>query len=125
MKLLKEQLIPWIKRLFKETGIILQQDGATSPTANVVQDWCKDNMAGFWGKHLWPPSSPDLNTMDFAIWTILESNLCSSSHQSVTSLKAKLHCWNKISPETTRASCTQVSERLRRVVKAKEGYIKR
>ena len=50
-------------------------------------------MAGFWVKYLWPPSSPDLNSMDFAIWTILESNSCSSSQQSVSSLKAKLrHC---------------------------------
>ena len=44
LKFLKEQLIPWINRIFKETGITLQQDGATSHTANVVQDCCKDNM---------------------------------------------------------------------------------
>ena len=82
-------------------------------------------MAGFWAKDLWPPTSPDLNTMDFAIWSILESNSISSSHQSVT-LKAKLRdFWDKISPETIHASCNQVSERLKRVVKAKGGYIKK
>ena len=62
-----EQSIPWINRTFKETGIPLQQDGAETHIANVVQDWCKDNMAGFLGKDLWPPSSPDLNTINFAI----------------------------------------------------------
>ena len=39
LKLLKEQLIPWIKRMFKETDITLRQGSATSPTTNIVQDW--------------------------------------------------------------------------------------
>ena len=59
-----EQLIPWINRTFEEAGITLQQDGADTHTANVVQDWCKNNMPGFLGKDLWPPSSPDLNTIN-------------------------------------------------------------
>ena len=32
----KEQLVPWINATFKESGITLQQDGATSHTANLV-----------------------------------------------------------------------------------------
>ena len=126
LNMLKKQLVPWINATFKESGITLQQDGATSHTANLVQEWCNKNMAGFWTKELWPPSSPDLNPMDFAIWSILESNACSSYHSSVTSLKAKLkHCWDQISPETIRASCNQVTDRLRRVVEAKGGYIEK
>ena len=115
-------MISWINRMFKETGITLQQDRAISHTANIIQDWCKDNMAGFWGKNLWPPFSLDLNPMDFAILSILKSSSCSSSHPSVTSLKAKLrHCWDKIPLETIRSSSKQISERLRRVVKTKGG----
>ena len=38
-------------------------------------------MTGFWLKELKPPSSPDLNPMDFAIWSILESKACSSTTQ--------------------------------------------
>ena len=106
LKLIKEQLILCINRKLKETGITFQQDQATSHSANIVQEWCNDNIAGFWGKNLWPPSSPGLNPMDLAILksnflSILGSNPCSFSHRSVTSLKAKLrHCWAKISPET-------------------------
>ena len=62
--------------------------------------------------------------MDFAVFSILESNACSSDHPSVALLKAKLkHCWDKISSETIRASCNQVTDRLRRVVEVKVGYI--
>ena len=72
--MLKEQLVPWIYATFKESGITHQQDGATSHTVNLVQEWCNKSMAGFSTKESWPPSSPDLNPMDFAVWSILESN---------------------------------------------------
>ena len=126
LELLREKLVPWVNATFEEGGITLQQDGATSHTANLVQEWCKRNMVGFWPKELWPPSSPDLNPMDFAIWSILENKACSSNHQSVEALKHRLRiCWDEISGETIRASCIQVPDRLRRVVKAKGGYIEK
>ena len=77
LKLMKENLLPWTKLTFGEGGITHQQDGAASHTANFVQNWCKNNMALFWTKEMWPPSSPDLNPMGFSVWNILESKACS------------------------------------------------
>ncbi|QQP35872.1 Uncharacterized protein FKW44_020807 [Caligus rogercresseyi] len=34
-----------------------QQDGAPSHMAAKNQKFCKDNMAHFWPKNFWPPSS--------------------------------------------------------------------
>ena len=83
-------------------------------------------MAGFLTKESWPPSSQDLNPMDFAVWSILESNVSSSYHPSVTSLTAKLkHCWDKITPETINDTCNLVTDRLRHVEEAKGGYIEK
>ena len=31
----------------------------------------------------WPPNSPDLNVMDYSIWSILEAEACSKPHQSI------------------------------------------
>ena len=105
-------------------GITLQQDGTTSHTARLVQDWCKDNFKSFWPKELWPPSSPDLNSMDFGIWSILDQKFCAVSYSSVEVLKQKLtKSWAKIDAETVRATCDQVIPRLRRVIKEKGGYI--
>ena len=113
LDLLKNKLVPWINATLGETGSILQQDGSTSHTANRVQDWCKRNTTGFWLKELWPLSSPDLIPMDFVIWSILESNACSSSHPNIGTLKNRLKAyWDEISEETVRASCSEVSERL-------------
>ena len=95
----------WINATFKESGINLQQGVATFHATNLVQEWCNKNMTGFGTKGLWPPPSPDLNPMDFVIWSILESNTCLYYYPRITSLKAKLkHCWGQISSETIRAS---------------------
>ena len=124
LNLLKNKLVPWINATFGESEIILQQDGATFHTANCVQEWCKRNMTGFWPKELGPPSSPDPNSKNFAIQSIMESKACSSHHPNIGALKNRLKaCWDEISEETVCASCSQVSESLRRVVKTKGGYI--
>ena len=51
LNLSRNKLVPWINTTFGESGIILQQDGATSHTANRVQEWCKRNMTGFWRRN--------------------------------------------------------------------------
>ena len=77
--------------------------------AGLIQDWCKDNFKLFWPKELWPPSSPDLNPMDFRIWSILEQKSCPVSHSSVEVLKQKLtKSWAEIDAETVHATCDQV-----------------
>ena len=102
----------------------LQQDGATSHTAKLVQSFCKDNFKGFWSKELWPPSSPDLNPMDFGVWSLLEQKACVISHKNTDALKrALLKCWDEIDAETLRATCAQVPTRLGHVIRAKGGYI--
>ena len=105
-------------------AVTLQQDGATAHTAKMVQAWCKDKFKSFWSKELWPASSPDLNRMDFGIWSTLERNACSVSHSNMEKLKKKLkESWAKIESETIRATCDQVISRLRRVIIEKGGYI--
>ena len=91
-------------------AVTLQQDGATAHTAKMVQAWCKDNFKSFWSKELWPPSSPDLNPMDFGIWSILERKACAVSHLNVEKLKKKLkESWAKIESETIVSRVTKLS----------------
>ena len=47
---------------------IFQQDNATPHTHKLTQKWCKDNFPAFIDKDHWPPSSPDLNPLDYCIW---------------------------------------------------------
>ncbi|XP_065665656.1 uncharacterized protein LOC136087078 [Hydra vulgaris] len=45
-----------------------QQDGLTSHTHHLTQQWCHDNFPAFIDKNRWSPNSPDLNPLDYSIW---------------------------------------------------------
>ena len=108
-----------------------QQDGAPAHTANMAQEWCQNNFRAiengrFWPKSYWPPCSPDLNVMDFAIWGMLAQKACSVCHNNLDSLKRSLQTsWDEISPEIIRASCLNATKRLEAVVEAEGGYIEK
>mgnify|MGYP000504172705 CR=1 FL=1 len=122
LDMLKDRVVPWVNALPCDEDVTLQQGGATAHTAELVRAWCKDNFKSFWTKELWPPSSPDLNPMDFGIWSILEQKTCTVFHPSVEVLKRKLtKFWEKIDAETVRVTCTQVVPRLRRVIE--NGFV--
>ncbi|QQP40791.1 Uncharacterized protein FKW44_014953 [Caligus rogercresseyi] len=55
-----------VKKNYPTGNYVWQQDGAPSHMAAKNQKFCKDNMAHFWPKNFWPPSSPDLNPLDFS-----------------------------------------------------------
>ena len=112
------------KKHFKDKPFIFQQDGAPSHTSKKTQKWCQDHFPGFWSKEVWPPSSPDLNPMDFCVWSVLEADACASSHVSVEALKSSLEkAWAKMSQETLRKAAEGFRGRIERVIQARGGHI--
>ena len=110
--------------IFKNESFLFQQDGAPAHTANINQSWRRTKISDFTSKVEWPPSSPDLNPMDFSLWSILETKACAKSHKSVDSLKKSLlKEWSRIPQETMRAAVNAVPDRLRAVIKKMGGYI--
>jgi transposase len=69
-KVLRYHVLPWLKANYPEGNYVWTQDGAPCHTAKKVQQFCICNFADFWPADFWPPSSPDLNPLDFAIWPI-------------------------------------------------------
>ena len=123
LNLLRDHALPWARGSFPN-GHVFTQDGAPSHTSKLTQQWCKSNFHGFWDKDMWPPSSPDLNPMDFAIWSILEADVCASPHSSTAVLKQALKtAWSNMGEDTVRRSCLSVMRRMEAVVKAKGGHI--
>ena len=118
--ILEGALMPWCKSLYGDDNWTLQQEGATSHTAHATQAWYENKCPTLISKEEWPPSSPDLNPLDFSLWSILESEACSNPSPSIEALKSKLiKTWEKIPMETVRASINDFSRRLCAVVKAK------
>ncbi|KAG1674330.1 PIN2/TERF1-interacting telomerase inhibitor 1 [Nymphon striatum] len=86
----------------------------------IAQKWCKDHFSGFWDKNMWPSSSPVISPMDFAIWSILKSDILAKSYSSVAVLKeALLASWCTFDEEVVRILCHSVTSRLEVMAKAK------
>ena len=124
MDILKNQVLPWIKANFNEhEEVVFQQDGAPSHTSKKTQTWLKESMK-FWPKHLWPPSSPDLNPFDYSIWAYVQAKACENSHPSVASLKSSItKAWNSMSVTYVTKVCSRFRSRLEKVIDNEGGHI--
>ena len=90
-------------------------------TTKKNKSWCQTNFPRFWLKEFWHPFSPDLNPMNFNIWSILEKT-CASSHLNVEALKRSLEKeWEKISQSAICAAIKSFRGRLKKIIKAKGG----
>lgn len=118
--ILEKTLKPWAKKHFKGTHWVFQQDSAPCHKAKITQEWLKKNTPDFISPEEWPASSPDLNPMDFTIWSILEARVCAKSHRNIESLKNDLtKHWELIGEEVLRAAVENFSKRLSLCIKAK------
>ena len=96
-----------------------QQDDAASHIVNVAQNWCREHIFRFWSKEMWPLCSPDLNLMDFLVWSILEAKVCGKIHHIVVDLKQSLlRAWQEIAQEQLCASTEDVCRRLQALIKS-------
>lgn len=97
ISVLKKEVLPWAQKHFRKRIWCFQQDGAPAHKARIVQDWCRQNFPDFIDFNQWPPSSPDLNPLDYSVWSVLEAKACSKSHSSVDSLKKSLQkAWEEL-----------------------------
>jgi len=84
---------------------------------------CKNIFSNVWDRDVWPPNSPDLNSLDYSIWSILESRVYATRHASLDLLKAALtKAWNEITVEELEGMVDNFPKRLRRCIQTKGGY---
>ena len=121
-EILESTLKPNISTLYPDDQWIFQQDSAPAHKAKTTQQWLTTNCPDFISFKEWPPSSPDLNPLDFSIWGILETIVNAKQHRSLESLKRMLvREWNRLPMDTVRAAIDSWRRRLALVVKHKGG----
>ena len=99
-EILQSIVLPWTQQSYPNQNWIFQQDSAPAHRARTTQEFCKNNFPVFWSPQQWPPYSPDLNPLDYAIWGILKAKVCSKPHKSVELLKRDLvKLWSKNRPK--------------------------
>jgi hypothetical protein len=124
--LLEANLLPWLRKNYPAGNYVFQQDGAPAHTSNRTQKWLADNLAQFWNKTLWPPSSPDLNPLDYSIWSVLESKACATSHANLDDLKASIvRAWRGLSKAYIVKTCQAFRRRLESVIELEGGLIEK
>ena len=128
---LRSKVFPWIRRAYRQRHWVFQQDGAPSHKSEETQNLIRDNVQDFIEVDIsskrnngeWPPNSPDLNVMDYSIWSILEAEACSKPHQSVESLKKSLvAAWNKIPQDVIDRAVDDFPTRLQKCIDAQGGH---
>uniref|UniRef100_A0A7I4Z6J4 DDE_3 domain-containing protein n=1 Tax=Haemonchus contortus TaxID=6289 RepID=A0A7I4Z6J4_HAECO len=95
--ILEDALLPWTNSHLNGRPWTSQQDSAPAHKAKVVQAWCKSELPDFIPAEEWPASSPDLNPLDYNLWSYLESKACVTPHPNLDFLKAALiREWDEI-----------------------------
>jgi transposase len=121
---LKSHVLPWIEANFDDPeNVVLMQDGAPCHTANLVQNWLRTHI-NFWPKDVWPPSSPDLNPLDFSIWATVQARVNVKMYPNTDALKASISkVWADLSGDDIRNVCARFRPRVEAVIAAEGGYI--
>ena len=92
----------------------------TSPKRPRLQKECYD----FVPFSHWPPSSPDLNPLDYFVWSYVENITNMTSHNSKASLNAAIRrVFAELQPALVEKVCSQFQIRIEAVIEAEGGYI--
>lgn len=109
--------------LFDGKPWVLQQDSAPAHKAKRTQEWLRHNIPAFIAAEDWPSGSPDLNPLDYKLWSLLEYMACKKHHSNLDSLKRSIvRAAAEIPLETVRAAIAEWPNRLKACVKARGGH---
>lgn len=120
---LEKVVKPLNSTLFKNEPWTFQQDSAPAHKAKTTQDWLKNNLPNFISTDDWPSGSPDLNPLDYKLWSVLEGMVCTTHHKNLESLKrALIRAVDNFPMEVVRTAIDDWPVRLRSCWKANGGH---
>ena len=124
LKVLRTVVKPWIEANYPDGGYIFQQDNAPGHASNKTQAWLLKNLAGAWSKGYWPPSSPDLNPLEYSVWSVVEARACATPHPNLDSLRLAI-CTelDNLSFAYLVKTCKSFRGRCEAVIEAEGGHI--
>ena len=90
--------------------------------AHLIQNWLSDNVDMFWFKKFWPPNSPDLNPLDYYVWSVVERVTNKSRLINVTSLRTAIEAaLVGMDSATLQRACERFRPRIETVIQANGG----
>ena len=116
---LRCKVIPWMCEVagHHQRPFVFQQDGAPAHTAKKTAAFLQSEEVPFWGSTMWPPNSPDLNSLDYAVWSHVQTQACGSRPANLRIMKRRVSAaWRAIPEEKIRVFCRCFRARLEKCV---------
>jgi len=72
---------------------------------------------------MWPPNSPDLNLVDYAIWSVIQQRVYKTRVHDIDELRQRLlHVWCSLEQSLIDDAVDQYPTPLRACVRARDGH---
>ena len=85
LDVLKSVVIPWCNQVAGSRSWVWQQYSAPAHKSKETQAWLQKECYKFVPFFYWPPSSPDLNLLDYFVWSYVENITNMTSHNTKAS----------------------------------------
>ena len=124
LDVLKSVVIPWCNQLAGGRPWVWQQDSAPAHKSKETQTWLQKECYDCVPFSHWPPSSPNLNPLDYFLWSYVENITKMTSHNTKASLIAVIRrVFAKLLAALVEKACSLFRIRIEAVVEAEGGYI--
>ena len=90
LDVLKNVVIPWCNRVAGGRPWVWPQNSAPANESKETQAWLQKDCYNFVPFSHWPRSSPDLNPLDYFVWSYVENITNMTSHNTKASLIAAI-----------------------------------
>ncbi len=118
-KILQYKVLLWLRSTYLEGNYVFQQDRAQAHMATKVQNFLHASFTKFW-----PPLSPDLNSLDYFWWSIMERKVNAMPHPNLDYLTSMItEIWEAYPADGIVDACHSFCCCVKAVVKAKGLYI--
>ena len=107
LDVLKSVVIPWCNQVAGGRPWVWQQDSAPAHKSKETQAWLQKECYDFVPFSHRPPSSPDLNPLDYFVWSHVENITNMTSINTKASLIAAIHrVFAELLPTLVKKACS-------------------
>ena len=122
LDVLKSVVIPWCNQVAGGRPWVWQQESAPAHKSKETQAWLQKECYDFVPFSHWPPSSPDLNPLDYFVWSYVENITNMTFHNTKASLIAAIRrVFAELPPALVEKACSQFWIRIEVVIEAEGG----
>ena len=124
LDVLKSMMIPWCNQVAAGRPWVWQQDSVPAHKSKETQAWLQKECYDFVLFSHWPPSSPDLNSLDYFVWSYVENITNMTSYNTKASLIAAIRrVFTELPLVLVEKACSQFWIYIETVIEAESSYI--